>query len=308
MKSKSVCIVGANSFLAGYLIDVLKGGELVEVMLCGRRPITDLPPNFNFLPFDVPNAPLNFSRLLDYSTIIYTAGAGIQQKENLAELMFELNTFLPIRIIEYLRNNRFSGTFISFGSYFEIGSCTEKIYFSEDNLASSLLSVPNTYCTAKRLLTRYYCSASVPFRYYHFILPTIYGPGEHTDRLIPYLIKKINHGEDIMLTGGDQTRQYVFAGDVALCLLQLESSLPPGIYNFPSTETCTVRQLVDSVYNQLNGSANIVFGGISRSDEQMKFLLLNSKKFTNQVQWNNCTDMKKVLPLYQPINTLNCQK
>jgi UDP-glucose 4-epimerase len=79
-------------------------------------------------------------------------------------------------------------------------------------------------------------------------LTTVYGPGEHENRLLPSLLRIAELGEPLDLTGGKQERDFTFVGDVAEGLLRLGtlSDLPEGIVNLATGRLSTVRSFVES--------------------------------------------------------------
>ena len=101
-----VAVIGSNSFLAR---EIIKSYEFAneELFLYG---IENESKHTNFIHFQFPNNNLNFNEFLNKDVIIYCAGAGIQSnlKEEI-ELIYELNTFLPIRLINFLKQNKYNG-------------------------------------------------------------------------------------------------------------------------------------------------------------------------------------------------------
>ena len=59
---------------------------------------------------------------MNSDVIIYTSGLGVQATMHTKdEDIYTINSFIPISLTEQLEVGGFSGKFISFGSYFEIG-------------------------------------------------------------------------------------------------------------------------------------------------------------------------------------------
>lgn len=276
-----IAIIGANSFLATYVISELHK-EVFDLTLFGVRTIEKYS-SYEFVIFSFPDSIFDYSLLLDHDAIVYTAGAGIQAnlKES-AELVYELNAFTPIKIINYLNENNFKGKFITFGSYFEIGNETEEKFYSEDDISIVNNPVPNNYAASKRLLTRFYNSAPLSINYYHLLLPNIYGKGENPNRLIPYLINALANNTEIKLTSGSQVRQYIHVNDVACTVKDiLLNDYKQGLYNLTNEQSFSVKAIVSLVFKltntQLTPDENM-FGKNRRTDTQMAYLLLNNKK------------------------------
>ena len=176
-------------------------------------------------------------------------------------------------------------TLISFGSYFEIGENTENRSFSENDLLLSMRRVPNAYCISKRLLSRYFSSASDKIPFLHFILPTIYGENENENRLIPYLLRAIKNGEKLSFTSGEQVRQYLYVDEVPKIIEEaIDRHIPSGIYNIEGNETLSVKQLVCMLLEAHGINPDMsIFGTVKRQDEGMKILQLDGSKLNSLI-------------------------
>lgn len=258
----------------------------------------------NYFKINLLRDDLNFNRLKDSDLIIYAVGAGIQSnlKEN-TDLIFNLNVTIPIMICNHLNQAEFKGRFVTFGSYFEIGTNTNNICFSEDDLLKSQNKVLNDYSISKRLLSRFANSANLIFTYWHFVLPTIYGEMESEHRLIPYTIKSIDTNSDISFTSGDQIRQYIYIDDVINIIFDsVNSNLEGGIYNISGVEEFTVKELVKRLY-EFKGRKlpENVFGKTERVDSGMKILRLNGEKLLSLISYIPCIKISDVYDRYTNI-------
>lgn len=278
----NVSLIGSNSFLAEYLIrELVENG--ISPKLFGRRKSEEFP-SLNFQSFNFPQNDIDIFELLKSDVIIYTAGAGVQANLVVTpEMMYEINCFVPIRLTNALSANNYKGKLITFGSYFEIGNETDKKYYSENDLLASLNEVPNHYCSSKRVFSRYLASSPSTPKFYHLMLPNIYGKGENANRLIPYLINSLNNDEPISLTSGDQIRQYIHVIDISKTVLDIiKESYPKGFYNLCRKEEVQIKDLVKKVFvlcGQTEKFENSnLFGSKERSDTRMRCLLLENGK------------------------------
>ncbi|RYE13538.1 MAG: NAD(P)-dependent oxidoreductase, partial [Sphingobacteriaceae bacterium] len=227
---------------------------------------------------------LAFSDLLTCDAIVYCAATGVQaNKATDTALVYEINAFLPIKILNYLNDNNFVGTWVSFGSYFEIGNNDAEHYFTETDVIASELPVPNHYCSSKRLLTRFISNGLGTAKMFHFILPTIYGSRENPARLIPYIVDALKADRTVQLSAGTQIRQYLHCKDVAsLVNLVISSSYESGIYNVANGTPIKISDLVKSVFHLFKRNADSSLGTLSTRDESMKFLALDIKNLSIQ--------------------------
>ena len=288
MKPRSIAVIGANSFLATHLLRELERFPY-HLHLWGRRAVEVAGDNA-FSVFNYPDAPLQLEQLLSFDAIIFTAGAGIQSNvPTSSDAIYEVNAFLPIRMIQFLQDQGFGGQVITFGSYFEIGNSLEAEAYSEEAYITNANAVPNNYCISKRLLTQY-ISQKLPqlaFSLTHFVLPNIYGVGENEARIIPYLVASIEQNLPISLTSGTQRRQFLHVRDVAAAVVGVLERPAAGIFNLGSQDVLSIRELVQLVMDQASGKAlpEVSFGTVAKKDAGMQFLALNDEKARRELGW-----------------------
>lgn len=290
-----IALIGSNSLLASYLVDELLKQETNQLALFGSRDtLAGSTTNVSFTHFRYPEQQLSFSALLKYDAIIYCAAAGVQTNTQIeTSLIYEVNAFLPIRIVTYLNDNGFAGRWISFGSYFEIGNNNFAVAFTEQEVIASELAVPNHYCSSKRLLTKFISHKLFSLQVFHLILPTIYGATESHARLIPYVVQALKAGQPLQLSAGTQVRQYLHCRDVAaLVNLVVLGSCPAGIYNVTADDCIQIADLVRAIFLRFGKDASPYLGTLATRDESMKYLALDGTRL--------CT----LIPDWKPITTL----
>ncbi|MCM1139127.1 MAG: NAD(P)-dependent oxidoreductase [Muribaculum sp.] len=296
---KTIAVIGSNGFLSNAITSrFINEGWIVNVYGLEE------PTNGAFSKFfktDLIREELNYHELASNDIIVYAAGAGIQSnlKES-TDLIFNLNVFVPIKICNQLKKVDYIGTFISFGSVFELGESLEAHVVNEEDILQSLYKAPNEYTVSKRVFSRFVDSYSHSFTHWHFIIPTIYGPGENPKRLIPYTIYSILDSQELNFTSGEQTRQYVFVEEVpSLILLANQSSLPTGIYNIEGSETITVKELVTIIHDKMGVCVpQACFGSAQRADVGMKFLALDGSKLYKSCGFKSKVKIVDVIDKY----------
>jgi len=239
-----------------------------------------------FIKCNLMDAEFDCTPLLDSDIVVYAIGAGIQS--NLKEgfnLIYNLNVTAPVAICNKLKELDFKGCFVTFGSVFEMGETNEEKFFTEEDVLKSIAPAPSDYVVSKRMLTRFVTSYKHDFIHWHFIIPTIYGPGENPKRLIPYTINAIKNGEELHFTAGDQTRQYVCVDEVPRILeMAFEKKLSSGMYNIQGKETLTVKEIVELIHKELGKEVpEGCFGTAQRTDVSMKFLALDGSLLTSML-------------------------
>jgi len=295
--SFKVCVIGSNGFLGRKIVEKFK---LNKYYISGfsREDANNLDKHYFF---NHPQKPIDYNLLLEHDIIIYAVGAGVQSnsKETVNDIYY-LNAFLPIEIILFLENNKWDGKFITFGSYFEIGYNNEKKFYSEEDVVLSPNKVPNEYCTSKRILARFLNSRNINIKYFHLILPNIYGKGENENRLLPYLIDSIINGNKLKLTSGDQLRQYIHVDDIVKYIdIILNENITSGYYNITNEDPLTVKEIVYLVHNLLGKQCSEeIFGTNERNDASMNVLLLSSKKASSEFKYSNKISIKEGILSY----------
>lgn len=292
-------ILGCNGFLSSAIAKYanIEGWALEMYGL-------DEPAGHNydkFIKCNLMDSELDCTPLLDSDIIVYAIGAGIQS--NLKEgfnLIYNLNVTAPVTICNKLKELSYKGCFITFGSVFEIGETKEEKYFTEDDVLSSTAPAPSDYVVSKRMLTRFVTSYQHDFSHWHFIIPTIYGPGENPKRLIPYTINAIKNGEELRFTAGDQTRQYICVDEVPhLIDLSFQGNLPSGMYNIEGMETLTVREIVEIIHKNMGKKVpEGCFGSEKRTDVGMKYLALDGSLLYKAIGFKASISIEDVLRKY----------
>jgi nucleoside-diphosphate-sugar epimerase len=284
-----IAIIGGTSFLGKQLFLRLLNankqaifhifGSSIEDKLLENETVT-------FQPYLYPKDTLNYKLLSTFDAIYFCSATGVQSNVVVTEeTIYGLNTFEPIKVAIELEKNDFKGKFITFGSYFEIGGNTLEKNFLESEVAFSKGNVPNHYCNSKRMLSRYISGNLHKIQWFHFVLPTIYGPTENPMRLIPYLINAILNNEPIKVTSGTQLRQYIHIEDVIDLITKILSENVAGsIYNVAPNNSISIKELIETIFETMNyNAANVSI--ISRVDENMKYLALDTTKTKEAFGW-----------------------
>ena len=279
-----ISILGTNGFLSTAIAKYAVAEEWTLEMYGLQRP-DDHDCNL-FHQVDLMDSEMDCSTLLDSDLIVYAIGAGIQA--NLKEgynLIYNLNVTVPVAICNKLKELGYKGTFVTFGSVFEMGATTEQRFFSEKDVLTSLCPAPNDYTVSKRMLSSFVSSYKHDFTHWHFYIPTIYGAGENPKRLIPYVVNAIKNDEELHFTAGDQVRQYVHVSEVPRILdLALSKSLPSGVYNIQGSETLSVKEIVTKIHHAMGKEVPAgCFGSVLRADASMKYLALDGSKLKNAI-------------------------
>ncbi|MDD2799765.1 MAG: NAD(P)-dependent oxidoreductase [Bacteroidales bacterium] len=288
----TVSIIGSNGMLSTFLSKFFKEEQNNQLHVYGIVQ----PKNYNFDSFtytDLLKDEIDYNLLIQSDLIVYASGAGVEAAlQTKAELMYQLNLFVPINICNKLKELEYKGKFISFGSYMEIGiNSNENIQFDEKQIETSDLAVSNDYALSKRLLTRFVGNLIAPYQYWHFILPNLFVKNETGTRLIPYVlgyVNKIKSGNSTDMpsfSSGTQLRQYINLDDLCLVIKKsIECNIKSGIYNVGGGEILTIRELITRLFNfyQIDVTDEM-FNKEVRRDGDIKSLKISGIKLMNEI-------------------------
>jgi len=117
----------------------------------------------------------------------------------------------------------------------------------------------------------------------------VYGPGEEANRLIPYIISRLNAGDDVDLTPGRQERDLLFIDDVVeayIAAAEADNSNANPVYNVCSAQPVEIREAALLTAALLGADdKRLRFGARPyRSDEHM-WLVGDNRLFKSSVSW-----------------------
>lgn len=105
-----------------------------------------------------------------------------------------------------------------------------------------------------------------------------YGPGDLPQRLIPATVAKLRAGEKMLLSSGEQKRDFVYAPDAAKMLVALLNSKATGAYNIGSGEARSVRSVVEAIAERLNARDLPQFGAVQPRAWEPPLLVADMRK------------------------------
>lgn len=282
-------IIGANGMLSIALTKYYYGRPKSRVTVFGLEE----PRGYDcdeYIEVNLLKQQLNYNQLASFDVVFYASGAGVQAALNTdSALMYALNVSAPINITLGLKRVDFKGTYVSFGSYMEIGINNEEgKSFTEDDVICSSLPVSNDYALSKRLYGRYMRDFNSDFKSYHFILPNMFSeddlkPGT---RLVPYTLQFLQdycagkNPTTPRFSPGTQTRQFITLEEMIQTVDKtIRLSITSGIYNVGGGEFLSIRQLIERLFKLYNVPCkDEYFGKSVRRDGDIKSLCIDGSK------------------------------
>ena len=289
-----IAIIGANGMLSVALTKYFYGRPDTTVVVYGL----DEPQGYacdGFTRVNLVTQTLNYEEVATADVVIYASGAGVQAALSTPSLlMYQLNVNAPIAITFGLKKAGFKGTYVSFGSYMEIGINDEEgKAFNEDDVVCSKLPVSNDYALSKRLYGRYMRDFQADFTLYHFILPNMFSeddlkPGT---RLVPYTLQYLQDycagkkTEAPKFSAGTQTRQFITLEEMIQTVDNaIIAKIPSGLYCIGGGEYLSIRNLIERLFAIYNVPCkDEYFGKSVRRDGDIRSLRLNGTKLYKEL-------------------------
>ena len=290
----NVAIIGSNGMLSMALTKYFYAQSDTIVDVYGL----DAPKGYectNFYQINLLKDKLDYDKLVKTDVIVYASGAGVQAAlKTDSSLMYALNVNVPVEMTIMLKKHGYKGTYVSFGSYMEIGlNNVDGKAFDEDDVICSPLPVTNDYALSKRLYGRYMKDLIADYTHLHFILPNMFSeddlkPGT---RLVPYVLKYLQDykagrpTETPSFSAGTQTRQYITLEEVMVVLSKaLDKHIASGIYCIGGGEFFSIRNLIERLFKLYDVPCkDEYFGKEVRRDGDIKSLRIDGSKLKEAI-------------------------
>ncbi|MCK8643381.1 NAD-dependent epimerase/dehydratase family protein [Mycobacterium colombiense] len=256
----TVTLTGATGFVGSQVLsNLLEQGCSVRVLV--RNP-SDLPDISAGAALEVVRTPDIFSEtasrleelLVGSETLVHAAwyaepGEYLTSPINLACLTGTLNL---ARAFAAVGGQRFVG----------IGTCAE--YDPSGGLLTTdtPLGPTTLYAACKastfQVLRHFFYGGDVSFAWCRIFY--LYGEGEDQRRLVPYIRGRLEAGKEVLLTRGNQVRDFLDVKDAARMIVDATLGQEEGAVNICSGEAVTVRQLAERIADEYGRRDLLRFG------------------------------------------------
>ena len=174
------------------------------------------------------------------------AGYGIDREEKDDALAEALNTRLIGEVLRAIAEEESAAwpglRLLHAGSAFEYGAVESTV--NEDTPPTPVATYGRTKLAATAQVA---AAADRGVRAVAARLFTVYGPGEHPNRLLPSLLRAARTGEALPMTGGKQQRDFTYVEEVAEGLLRLGVQRQPvGVVNLATGRLTSIREFAET--------------------------------------------------------------
>lgn len=114
----------------------------------------------------------------------------------------------------------------------------------------------------------------------------LYGPNEHPNRLVSYVVRKLLQREQALCSGVEKTRDFLYVKDVAAAFVTLLDSDVSGPVNIASGEAVTIRDVVLKIASLLDGNELIQFGSVPTPLDEPQVLVADIKRLNEELGWS----------------------
>lgn len=213
--------------------------------------------------------------------VFHLAAAGVNQSQQFDISALQMNVVGTAQLLQWAKT-------ITVERFLYCGSCFE--YGAGELLSEDLLPAPNSEYGASKVAAWMFVQAY--FRRYGVpvvsLRPfTAFGPFEGANRLIPHAILKALRGEEIPLTGGQQTRDFVYVEDVVDAFLQAAThkDVVGSTLNICTGQATQIRVLVQLVVELIGGKAIPQFGLLPYRDDELWTLSGDPSRASDCLGW-----------------------
>lgn len=113
----------------------------------------------------------------------------------------------------------------------------------------------------------------------------LYGPREHSERLVPAVIGSLLKKEAVLCTHGEQIRDYLYVKDAGEALAALLDSDVEGSVNVASGKPIVLKDLIMTAAETVGRPELVQLGALAAAEDDPPLLLANTRRLNEEVDW-----------------------
>ena len=287
---QSALVTGATGFIGQHLVRRLVSENVTTHCLVRAESLTPVArhrlagADCRPLESDAPADWRHALQGIEAEVVFHLASTGVVPGSDSPVLLIETNVRLIARLLAAvqqwpLRNIVYTGSFSEYAPSDEVLTEDSPLLPATPYGASKVAA-----WTAGQSLAKQMGLPLINTRLFH-----VYGPGEASGRLIPYLYDRLSRGEPAELTAGQQVRDLMFIDDVIDALLAA-ASLPPAsvpiAYNVCSGNPVTVRQICEVTAEQMQAPPSLLrWESLPYRTGEMMRAVGDNRRFVHATAW-----------------------
>lgn len=123
----------------------------------------------------------------------------------------------------------------------------------------------------------------------------LFGPYEHPDRLVAYVIRSLLRGELARCSHGNQIRDFLYVEDVADAFVALLDSAVSGPINIASGKPVALRDLIYKIAAKFKREDLIQLGAIPTPPDEPSLLVADVRRLQDEMDWTPKYDLDTAL-------------
>lgn len=214
-----------------------------------------------------------------FDTIIHAAWIGVEANDRDNWKEQSKNIQFLIELLEIAKESEVK-KIIFLGSQAEYGNIEGKI--SEDLKAEPLNAYGSIKLACLEILKTFCKTNEIDWIWLRLF--SLFGEKENENWLIPSLVKKIETGNEMNFTLGEQKYAYLYVKDFTSIVNKIiNMPLQPGIYNISSSEIRTIKSIIEDIRNYINRDFILNFGALKYRDNQSMHMEGDMTKIVSQI-------------------------
>lgn len=290
----TILITGASGFLGAHVVaGAVERGYGVRAALrrsSDRARLDRLAPGVTTVDLDLADRQIDMMALLaDVDAVIHCAAYGVDYRQSDFATALELNVAASVRLA---RSAAAAGCrLVHVGTSYEYGA--DSGILTEDQRLAPTGIYGVTKAAASLALQDLARRTGAPIV---IVRPfSMYGPLEGGHKFVPMVMAASRAGRVVDLTPGDQTRDYLYVGDVAAACLDLATAevFPGGeILNLCSGRSVSLRELAQAAVAAADGDPSVLrWGGKAYRPAEIMRLVGDPARIAARIGWRAMTSL-----------------
>jgi nucleoside-diphosphate-sugar epimerase len=122
----------------------------------------------------------------------------------------------------------------------------------------------------------------------------VYGPQQSPDRIIPELIMSALNGQDLKMTEGRQTREFMYVEDVADAFVRAltQPGIDGEVINISRGEEVPIREMAQTVLDLMGNPVQALFGALENRPTEIWRMFGDNTKARELLGWSATTSLQ----------------
>lgn len=294
-------VLGASGFIGRWVVRYLSSrGSNVHLVVRDQKLTREIFTEQNIcevfeMDLRKPDSLLDLIRDVRPSITFNLAGYGVDPSELDEGTAYQINSNLVYSVcsaVAEARDPNWQGQHhIHVGSALEYGTIQGNL--SEDSIPNPTTPYGKSKLAGTNLFSR--CCREQRIKGLTARLFTVFGPGEHDNRLLPSLLEAAKSGNPVLLTAGVQKRDFTYVGDVAEGLLRLgiaTSAKPGEVVNLATGQLTSVSSFAETAARILDiPQDRLRFGMKPMRSEEMRHSAVTVERLWQLTSWKPPTSV-----------------